>query len=95
MFFEVEWPALSAWTVGAEQAARVSQPVLSVLGAETERLWVEVADHLRRWFAQVEECRIAGVGHLLHAEPLGACLVGFFAGHPLRHREVPSAAAAA
>ena len=36
-FFGVELPALSAWTFGAEQAARVSQPVLSVVGPRRSR----------------------------------------------------------
>ncbi len=67
-FFGVELPALSAWPFGAEQAARVSQPVLSVVGSQTQPLWVEVADRLRSWFGQVEECTIEGAGHLLHIQ---------------------------
>jgi 3-oxoadipate enol-lactonase len=85
-FFGIELPALSTWTFGAEQAARVSQPVLSVVGAETEPLWVEVADRLRSWFRQVEECTIDGAGHLLHIQrsgPVAACLAEFFGRHPL------------
>jgi pimeloyl-ACP methyl ester carboxylesterase len=83
-FFGIELPALSAWTFGAAEAARVSQPVLSVRGAETEPLWVEVADHLKSWFAHVEECTISGAGHLLHiqsAEPVASGLAAFFAHH--------------
>ena len=85
-FFGVELPALSTWTFGADQAARVSQPVLSVVGSETEPLWVEVADHLRSWFGQIEECTIEGAGHLLHIQrstPVAACLAAFFGRHPL------------
>lgn len=85
-FFGVELPALSAWTFGAEQAARISQPVLSVVGGETQPLWVEVAVRLRSWFAQVEECTIEGVGHLLHIQrsaPVASCLAAFFARHAL------------
>jgi pimeloyl-ACP methyl ester carboxylesterase len=52
-----------------EQAPAVDQPVLSVLGSETEPLWVEVADFLRSSLADVEECTIDGVGHLLHSSP--------------------------
>ncbi len=33
-FFGVELPALTEWTFGAEQAAAIHRPVLSVLGAE-------------------------------------------------------------
>jgi pimeloyl-ACP methyl ester carboxylesterase len=85
-FFGVELPALSTWTFGAEQAARVSQPVLSIVGAETEPLWIEVAGCLRSWFGQLEECTIEGAGHLLHIQrsaPVATCLAAFLGRHAL------------
>ena len=85
-FFGVELPSLSAWTFGAEQAATISRPALSVLGADTEPLWVEVAERLRRWLPRVEECTIDGVGHLLHMQrpdPVARCMAAFFARHPI------------
>jgi hypothetical protein len=85
-FFGTELPALSAWTFGAEQAAAISQPVLSVLGADTEPLWIEVADVLRSWLGQVEDCTIEGAGHLLHMqrpEPVAQCIGAFLGRHPL------------
>jgi pimeloyl-ACP methyl ester carboxylesterase len=85
-FFGIELPGLSAWTFGAEQAATISQPVLSVLGADTEPLWVEVAERLRAWLAHVEECTIEDVGHLLHMqrpEPVAKCIAEFFSRHKL------------
>ena len=97
-FFGVELPALSAWTFGAEQAARVSQPVLSVVGGETQPLWVEVADRLRSWFGQVEECTIEGAGHLLHIQrsaPVAACLAAFFGRHALAAQSTSRVAAEA
>lgn len=95
-FFGVELPALSAWTFGAEQAARVSQPVLSVVGGETQPLWVEVADCLRSWFGQVEECTIEGAGHLLHIQrsaPVATCLAAFFGRHALAAQSTSRVAA--
>ena len=95
-FFGVELPALSAWTFGAEQARRVSQPVLSIVGGETEPLWVEVADRLRSWFGQIEECTIEGAGHLLHIQrsaPVATCLAAFIGRHALAARR-PSGLAA-
>jgi 3-oxoadipate enol-lactonase len=97
-FFGVELPALSTWTFGAEQAARVSQPVLSVVGGETQPLWVEVADRLRSWFGQVEECTIEGAGHLLHIQrsaPVAACLAAFVGRHALAARSTSRVAAEA
>jgi pimeloyl-ACP methyl ester carboxylesterase len=67
-FFGIELPSLGAWEFGAEQAATVTQPVLSVLGSDTDPLWVDVAGLLRSWFPQVEELTVHGVGHLLHMQ---------------------------
>jgi 3-oxoadipate enol-lactonase len=67
-FFGVELPALGAWKFGAAEAAGVFQPVLSVLGSETQPLWMEIAALLRSWIPQVEECTIAGAGHLLQVQ---------------------------
>ena len=83
-FFGIELPALGAWTFGAAEARGISQPVLSVLGSETEPLWVEIATVLRSWLPQVEDCTIEGAGHLLQIqrpEAVAQGLAGFFAAH--------------
>ena len=85
-FFGIELPALGAWTFGPRQAAAIPHPVLSVLGSDTEPLWVEVADLLRSWFKESEECTIDGAGHLLHMqrpEPVAGAMASFFSRHPL------------
>jgi pimeloyl-ACP methyl ester carboxylesterase len=53
---------------GAEEAAAIHRPVLSVVGAETQPLWVEIADFLRASLPYVEESTIAGTGHLLQIQ---------------------------
>ncbi|CAN5362264.1 N/A [soil metagenome] len=88
-FFGSYLPALSAWQFGPEQAAAISQPVLSVLGTETERLFVEGHELLHSWFPQVEDCTIEGVAHLLHMqrpEPVAQGVAEFFARHPMTDR---------
>jgi pimeloyl-ACP methyl ester carboxylesterase len=67
-FFGIELPALTEWTFGAEQAAAIDRPVLSVVGAQTQPLWVEIAEFLRSSLPHVEECTVEGVGHFLHME---------------------------
>jgi pimeloyl-ACP methyl ester carboxylesterase len=67
-FFEVELPALTEWKFGPEQAAAIRKPVLSVIGAETQSLWVEIATFLRSSLSQVEELTVEGVGHLLQIQ---------------------------
>ena len=75
-FFGIELPSLGTWGFGAEQAATVTQPVLSVLGSDTDPLWVEVAGLLRSWFPQVEDLTVHGVGHLLHMQSPPAVVRG-------------------
>ena len=91
-FFGVELPALAEWTFGPEQAASIRRPVLSVIGAETQPLWVEIAEFLHSSLQYVEECTIHGVGHLLQIqspEPVARGMAGFLArnsmaGDPVR-----------
>jgi pimeloyl-ACP methyl ester carboxylesterase len=88
-FFGVELPALTEWAFSAEQAAAISRPVLSVLGSKTQPLWVEVAGFLRSSLPHVEECTIAGVGHLLHIqrpEPVARGMTEFLARNSMTGR---------
>ena len=85
-FFESYLPALSAWQFGQAEIAKVSQPVLSVMGTETEQLFADSHQLLHSWFPQVEDCKVQGVAHLLHLqrpEPVAAGVAGFFARHPI------------
>ena len=85
-FFGVELPALAAWEFGLAEAARLGCPVLSVFGTGTQPLWVDVAAFLRSAVPHIEDCSIAGVGHLLHIErprSVAVALAGFLAGHPM------------
>lgn len=72
--------------VGPEQAAAINQPVLSVLGAETQPLWFEVAEFLRSSLPHVEDCTIKGVGHLLHIQrpqPVARAMAEFLGRNPI------------
>jgi 3-oxoadipate enol-lactonase len=85
-FFGVELPGLMQWAFGAEQAATIEQPALSVLGSDTGSLWVEVDDLLRASMPSIERCKIEGAGHLLHLqrpEPVAREIAGFLARHPI------------
>jgi pimeloyl-ACP methyl ester carboxylesterase len=79
-FFGVEVPSLVEWTFGAEQAAAIHRPVLSVAGAHTQPVWVEIAEFLHSFLPYVEERRIEGVGHLLqlqNPEPVARVIAEF------------------
>jgi len=85
-FFRAEVPALRAWSFGAEQAATITCPVLSVLGRESHSFFREGRELLHRWFPHLEAFDVLGAGHLLHlqaAEAVGVGLASFFARHPI------------
>lgn len=89
-FFGSYLPALSAWQFGPEQAAGIGQPALSILGAQSERWFVDSHALLRRWMPQLEERVVQGVGHLLHMQspqPIAGCMAEFFARHPIDERQ--------
>jgi len=88
-FFGVELPGITRWTFGAEQAAAVECPVLSVRGSDTQPLWIDVADFLRSSVPGVEDCTIEGVGHLLHIqrpEPVARAIAAFLGRHVIAGR---------
>jgi pimeloyl-ACP methyl ester carboxylesterase len=86
-FFGVEVPGLTQFHFSADVAKKVASPALSVLGTNTQQLWVEVDERLRTWLPKIETCTIDGVGHLLQIEkpaPVARALADFFARHPIR-----------
>lgn len=91
-FFGVELPALSGWSFGPAQAIAIPQPVLSMLGSDTEPMWVEIAALLRSWLSDVDECTIQGAGHLLHMQQpraVAQSLAAFLGRHPLGVLQTP------
>lgn len=66
--FEIELPAVVAWSYGPERAAAVSCPVLSVLGTATGPLFIESRQLLHQWFPQCVDADIPGATHLLQEE---------------------------
>lgn len=84
-FFGSYLPALTAWQFGREEAAAITQPLLSLRGTETEQLFVDGHELLQSWFPHLERCTIEGVAHLLHMQhpgPVARGLAEFFARHP-------------
>jgi 3-oxoadipate enol-lactonase len=85
-FFASDLPALNEWAFGADRARAVSQPVLSVLGSDSDRLFVEGRDLLRSWFPRLDDQTVEGVGHLLHIQepgPVARTIAEFLGRHPI------------
>jgi pimeloyl-ACP methyl ester carboxylesterase len=88
-FFRVELPALQAWTFSAERAARITQPVLAVRGADTAPLFAEGHQLIQQWWPQAEPFVLPAAAHPLqmtHPQGMAAGLAGFFARYPLAVR---------
>jgi pimeloyl-ACP methyl ester carboxylesterase len=88
-FFKVELPAMVDWRFTQEMAARITQPVLSVLGGESAEVdpWaVEEHELLQAWIPQTESFVLAGATHALQLmNPAGMAdgLARFFGRHPM------------
>jgi len=73
-FFEQELPAVQTWAFGEEEARRVTQPVLAVIGArssEVSPVWEERQALLLAWLPDVEPFVLDGATHLLHVQNPG------------------------
>ena len=58
-------PAVQHWSFGRPDAARVTQPVLNVLGAQSAQRFVEGAALVQSWFPHAERFSVPAAGHLL------------------------------
>jgi pimeloyl-ACP methyl ester carboxylesterase len=88
-FFAQELPALQQWSFTREDARRITQPVLAVIGAksqEVDGIWVERQELLLSWLPNVEPFVLPDAMHLLQVQqPRGMAegLAAFFSRHPL------------
>lgn len=85
-FFGGELPALRQWTFGPAEARRIAQPVLAVLGENSDSRFHRRQELLLEWFPNVEPFLLSNAGHLLHLEnPRGLAqgLAAFVARHPI------------
>jgi pimeloyl-ACP methyl ester carboxylesterase len=70
-FFGQELPAVQRWELTAEEAGRVTQPVLAVLGEHTAPTFPERLELLTSWLPRVERFELPGATHLLHVQNPG------------------------
>jgi pimeloyl-ACP methyl ester carboxylesterase len=85
-FFTQELPAVQRWSFTQEDASRITQPALAVLGANTAPTFPERLELLQVWLPNVEPFELRGATHLLHlqnAKGMAEGLATFYARHPL------------
>jgi pimeloyl-ACP methyl ester carboxylesterase len=89
-FFGQELPAVRQWSFGREDARRITQPVLAVIGEKSKEqspIWNARQEMLLTWLPNAEGFVLPGATHLLYVEnPRGMAesLAAFFARHPLK-----------
>jgi len=85
-FFTQEIPALHQWPFTEDDARRIQQPTLAVLGTASPAMFAERQKLLRQWLPNTEPLDLPGLTHLLHGQNPSAVaegLAGFFARHPI------------
>ncbi len=88
-FFGQEFPALDQWSFTRQDASRIAQPVLAVIGAksrEVSPIFGERLELLLAWLPNVEPFVLPEATHLLHVQnPRGMAeaLAAFFERHSL------------
>jgi pimeloyl-ACP methyl ester carboxylesterase len=86
LFFRVEVPAVQRWRFGPTDAARITAPVLNVVGAESVPRFKEGGELVQSWFPQAERLTVPRAGHLLMVQNPAAVAHGlsaFHSRHPL------------
>jgi pimeloyl-ACP methyl ester carboxylesterase len=85
-FFGQELPALQQWAFTEDEARRITQPVLLLLGGRSTPTFPERRELLLSWLPNAEPLDLPDARHLLHVERPAAvadALARFFARHAL------------
>jgi pimeloyl-ACP methyl ester carboxylesterase len=86
-FFQIELPAMQQWHFTEEEARRITQPVLDVLGADSGPHFAETQELLRAWLPQREPFVLTNATHglqIMNPSGMAEALASFFARHPMR-----------
>ncbi len=84
--FAGDLAALGAWEYSEQQARSVTQPALTVRGADTAELFAQSHERLVEWLPSSEPFTLAGATHLLQMDnpkDMAGALIDFLAGHPI------------
>ena len=88
-FFNQELPAIQQWQLAPDDARRITQPVLAVMGAkspEVSPIWSARQQWLLHSLPNAESFVLPDATHLLHVQyprAMAQALAAFFARHPV------------
>jgi pimeloyl-ACP methyl ester carboxylesterase len=91
-FFGQELPAIIQWQFSREDAKRITQPVLAVIGEKSREIspiWGERQELLLTWLPKAEPFVLSGATHLLQVQnpkDMADRLASFFASHRISSR---------
>jgi pimeloyl-ACP methyl ester carboxylesterase len=86
LFFQAEMSAVQQFAFGADEAARLTKPVLNVLGADSAPRFVEGSELVQSWFPHAERLTVPDAGHLLmvaNPDAVADGLKDFLSRHPI------------
>ncbi|MGH8939203.1 MAG: alpha/beta fold hydrolase, partial [Actinomycetes bacterium] len=84
-FFDTDLPALLDWEFDADDARRITCPVLHIGGTASGPWFAEVRELILEWLPQAEDTLIPGADHsltLTHTSELAVAVLGFLRRHP-------------
>lgn len=85
-FFDTDLPALLSWRFDAEDARRVTCPVLHISGSDSGPWFAEVRDLVLTWLPQAEDVLLTGADHslaLTHTPQIADALADFLDRHAI------------
>jgi pimeloyl-ACP methyl ester carboxylesterase len=85
--FQAEKGSLDEWSFTSEDAARITQPVLNMMGVNTRPYFREIYDTVRTWLPRAENVELPDATHaMLQTNPRGAAerLAAFFSRHRMQ-----------
>jgi pimeloyl-ACP methyl ester carboxylesterase len=86
VFFAQEMPAVQQWSFTAQDAGRITQPALAIVGDNTAPTFLGGLQLLVSWLPNAEVFELPRATHMLHVQnPRGAAeaLASFYSRHPL------------
>ena len=87
--FEMDLPGLREWHFNEEEVGRITQPVLNVIGGQSEALWArfgEVYRLIQGWLPHAESFVLPDSAHFLtiqNPRGMSKALVDFWQRHPI------------
>jgi pimeloyl-ACP methyl ester carboxylesterase len=85
--FRVEIPAMGEWRFTRDDAGRIHEPILAVVGGESAPVFQEIQELVQSWFPHAKPATIPRTNHMVQAvEPRGLAevLASFWKKVPMR-----------